>query len=99
VDQNSLFIKEDEPPCAEPHAGWCGGWRLDTSGYPIERSRCFAKNLLEQAIDLRSLQILLGHHSLNTTAKYTQLTTLKRKNNVKALNQLTDKLPIEWEVL
>jgi hypothetical protein len=25
----------NEPPCAEPHAGWCGGWRLDTSGYPI----------------------------------------------------------------
>lgn len=26
-----------EPPCAESHAGWCGGWRLDTSGYPIMR--------------------------------------------------------------
>ena len=25
----------NEPPCAEPHAGWCGGWRLDTSDYPI----------------------------------------------------------------
>ena len=24
-----------EPPRAEPHAGWCGGWRLETSGYPI----------------------------------------------------------------
>jgi hypothetical protein len=22
--------------CAEPHAGWCGGWRLDSSGYPIK---------------------------------------------------------------
>ena len=24
-----------EPPSAQGHAGWCGGWRLDTSGYPI----------------------------------------------------------------
>jgi hypothetical protein len=25
----------NEPPCAEPHAGWCGeGWR-ETSPYPI----------------------------------------------------------------
>jgi hypothetical protein len=28
-------IMINEPPCAEPNAGWCGGWRLDASGYPI----------------------------------------------------------------
>ncbi|MFT5299119.1 MAG: hypothetical protein ACI9YH_005171, partial [Colwellia sp.] len=31
----SKSIIVNEPPCAEPHAGWCGGWRLETSGYPI----------------------------------------------------------------
>ena len=66
---------------------------------PHSLRHCFATHLLEQGIDLRSLQILLGHHSLNTTAKYTQLTSPKRKDNVLALNQLTDMLPIEWEVL
>ncbi|WP_354624506.1 site-specific integrase [Psychromonas sp. MME2] len=66
---------------------------------PHSLRHCFATHLLEQGIDLRSLQILLGHHSLNTTAKYTQLTTLKQKDNVAALNQLTDKLPIQWEAL
>lgn len=29
------FTILSETPCAEPHAGCCGGWRLDTSGYPI----------------------------------------------------------------
>ncbi len=30
-----LFIMAGEPPCAEPHAGWCGeGWR-EISPYPI----------------------------------------------------------------
>ncbi len=24
-----------EPPGADPHAGWCGGWGLNTPGYPI----------------------------------------------------------------
>ena len=41
MDRGSLSEPENrlgvlnEPPCAEPHAGWCGGWRLNTSGYPI----------------------------------------------------------------
>ena len=26
-----------EPPTAAPHGGWCGGWGLDTPGYPIRR--------------------------------------------------------------
>ena len=28
-----------EPPTADPHGGWCGGWGLDTPGYPLGRSR------------------------------------------------------------
>jgi hypothetical protein len=29
------FTILSETPCAEPHAGCCGGWGLETSGYPI----------------------------------------------------------------
>jgi hypothetical protein len=29
------FTILSETPCAEPHAGCCGGCRLETSGYPI----------------------------------------------------------------
>ena len=28
-----------EPPTADPHGGWCGGWGLEASGYPIGRQR------------------------------------------------------------
>jgi len=24
-----------EPPGADPHAGWCGGWGRKTPGYPM----------------------------------------------------------------
>lgn len=73
--------------------------RINKNISPHSLRHCFATHLLEQGLDLRSLQILLGHNSLNTTARYTQLTTLKQKSNAIALNLLADKLPIEWEAL
>ncbi len=29
------FDNVSEPPSADPHARWCGGWGLDTLSYPI----------------------------------------------------------------
>ncbi|OED83172.1 site-specific integrase [Vibrio breoganii] len=65
---------------------------------PHTLRHCFATHLLEQGLDLRSLQHLLGHGSLNTTARYTQLTEPKQKQAAHALNQLAEQLVVLWEV-
>jgi hypothetical protein len=35
VMDGSSFTIPGETPCADPHAGCCGGWGLETLGYPI----------------------------------------------------------------
>lgn len=48
------FTILSETPCADPHAGCCGDWGLDTPGYPILRR-------LERHIGLPSSLYIAGY--------------------------------------
>ena len=74
-----------------------GECNIHKSISPHNLRHSYATHLLEQGLDLRSVQSLLGHNSLNTTARYTRLTQITRKNTVEAINQLADCLVLKWE--
>ncbi|MCU7892306.1 MAG: CbbQ/NirQ/NorQ C-terminal domain-containing protein, partial [Candidatus Thiodiazotropha sp. (ex Ustalcina ferruginea)] len=44
------FTIPSETPCAEPHAGCCGGWGLETPGYPIALEFDYPEPGLEKKI-------------------------------------------------
>ncbi|MBW8463679.1 tyrosine-type recombinase/integrase, partial [Acidovorax sp.] len=49
----------------------------------------FATHLLEQKVDIRVIQVLLGHKKLETTAMYAQVATDILREVVSPLEQLS----------
>jgi site-specific recombinase XerD len=54
---------------------------------------CFATDLLEQGVDLRTVQVLLGHASLSSTTRYLHISTARVQRIASPLDRLPTTRP------
>jgi site-specific recombinase XerD len=69
--------------------------RISKPVTPHSMRHAFAVHLLEQGVDVRTIQLLLGHRSLATTARYLRIATTKVCSTTSPLDLLPKPLPPE----
>jgi site-specific recombinase XerD len=57
----------------------------------------YATRLLELGVDLRSIQVVLGHQKPETTARYAHLTEVNRQQAKDRIEDLVAGFPLRWE--
>ena len=80
-----------EHECQKAHAA-C---KIPKPITPHSLRHAFAVHLLEQGTDVRTIQLLLGHRSLATTARYLRIATTKVCSTTSPLDLLPQPVPIE----
>jgi site-specific recombinase XerD len=69
--------------------------RISKPVTPHSMRHAFAVHLLEQGVDVRTIQLLLGHRSLATTARYLRIATTKVCSTTSPLDLLPRPLSLE----
>ncbi len=64
---------------------------------PHSLRHCFTTHLLELGVDLREIQMILGHARPETTARYAHLTEVTSANAVEKLQHMFQSFSIRWE--
>jgi integrase/recombinase XerD len=57
----------------------------------------YVTHLLELGVDLRSIQVVMGHESTETTARYAHLTTVNRQQARDRIGCLVAGFALRWE--
>ncbi len=63
---------------------------------PHSLRHSYATHLIEAGVDLLEVQKILGHRSILTTTKYTQLTSQTDSNAQQLINDLMSGFDMDW---